>query len=461
MIGIHHKGAQIQPVLSYNYKKVSEGNAVVLDTNIFSNQEDKQLKYYLNNFSLNTNSRTKHFYVHASLNFHPSENLSDEQLISISKDYISGMGYEDVPYTIFKHNDADHQHVHIVHSRIGNDGCIGHKDKFDLKRNKEVCKELEIKYSLHVAEQTTKEQRQQIYLSELNMQRYAVSNALQRFINSGRSIPDDVLHPKQFEKIVSLYANGKQPKDSELKATLKRSYSNVELFLKEQGLVIYSNKHLLTEKLTMCYARTNTLESFEAKLAQEGLYSRLRLDSNKIPYMLYGDKSKDYYITEKYLSPDFHHANLVNMGEYKITKAEQLNISSQKRFLSKELNTILPHVKSIQELELNLKNKGIDWQYDYTSNGAVIQGIKFSSSSVNNPVWFKGSEIKRSFSWSNISSKFLPITNTVENNDVKETKGENNPNVVSKLPINKPKLGKNKSEDEDEMEKKRKGYRDY
>jgi len=93
------------------------------------------------------NCRTKKTVFHCSLNPHPDEKLSDEQLTQIAKEYMEALGYGNQPYIVFKHNDIAREHIHIVSLRIDGEGKKIN-DKFEKRRSKQVTDTLERKYDL-------------------------------------------------------------------------------------------------------------------------------------------------------------------------------------------------------------------------------------------------------------------------------------------------------------------------
>ena len=98
-----------------------------------------------------TSSRTERPMMHISLNPHPDDVLSDTDFTRLAHEYMEKMGFADMPYMIYKHSDIDRHHVHIVALRVGTDGrCISDRNNF--YKNKKVCRELEKKYGLKVAE---------------------------------------------------------------------------------------------------------------------------------------------------------------------------------------------------------------------------------------------------------------------------------------------------------------------
>ncbi|WP_289832926.1 conjugal transfer protein MobB, partial [uncultured Muribaculum sp.] len=98
-----------------------------------------------------TSSRTERPMMHISLNPHPDDRLSDTDFTRLAHDYMQMMGLGDMPYMIYKHEDIDRHHVHIVALRVGTDGrCISDRNNF--YKNKKVCRELEQRYGLKPAE---------------------------------------------------------------------------------------------------------------------------------------------------------------------------------------------------------------------------------------------------------------------------------------------------------------------
>lgn len=101
--------------------------------------------------------RTKNVVFHCSLNPHPDEKLSDEQLTQIAQEYMQTLGYGEQPYIVFKHNDIAREHIHIVSLRVNS---AGEKinDKFENRRSKRITDHLERKYGL-IPSTPSKEQR--------------------------------------------------------------------------------------------------------------------------------------------------------------------------------------------------------------------------------------------------------------------------------------------------------------
>jgi hypothetical protein len=90
---------------------------------------------------------TKKPVIHVSLNPHPDDKLTDEQLTEIGQKYMERLGYGSQPYMIFKHEDIDRQHIHIVSTRVRPDGSLV-PDSFEKDRSNKIRRELEKEYNL-------------------------------------------------------------------------------------------------------------------------------------------------------------------------------------------------------------------------------------------------------------------------------------------------------------------------
>ena len=137
--------------IGYNFKKVEKGEAsILLAAELY---QDKEGRYTMEDVLADMealipkNCRTKKTVFHCSLNPHPDEKLSDEQLTQIAKEYMEALGYGNQPYIVFKHNDIAREHIHIVSLRIDGEGKKIN-DKFEKRRSKQITDTLEKKYDL-------------------------------------------------------------------------------------------------------------------------------------------------------------------------------------------------------------------------------------------------------------------------------------------------------------------------
>ena len=137
--------------LGYNFKKVQHNEASVLCVNELREGFDGtyRIDKVLRDMQalIPEKCRTKKTVFHCSLNPHPDEKLSDEQLTQIAKEYMEALGYGKQPYIVFKHNDIAREHIHIVSLRVDSEGKKIN-DKFEKRRSKQITDTLERKFGL-------------------------------------------------------------------------------------------------------------------------------------------------------------------------------------------------------------------------------------------------------------------------------------------------------------------------
>ena len=148
-------GNSLYGALTYNGEKINKEKGRLLDTNKIYNDGSGSVDIHraYEDFMrwIPTSSRTERPMMHISLNPHPDDVLSDTDFTRLAHEYMEKMGFAEMPYMIYKHSDIDRHHVHIVALRVGTDGrCISDRNNF--YKNKKVCRELEKKYGLKVAE---------------------------------------------------------------------------------------------------------------------------------------------------------------------------------------------------------------------------------------------------------------------------------------------------------------------
>ncbi|MFV0591699.1 MAG: conjugal transfer protein MobB [Draconibacterium sp.] len=152
-------GSSLFGALSYNQEKVDAGEAKVLCSNkvLLPTDTSLTLAFCLRSFEnhLPKGIKTEKPVVHISLNPHPDDRLNDEQLSEIAQEYLDKMGYGNQPYVVYKHEDIDRHHIHIVSLRVDENGKKIN-DKFEFRRSKETTRELEQKYGLHPAEKQSR-----------------------------------------------------------------------------------------------------------------------------------------------------------------------------------------------------------------------------------------------------------------------------------------------------------------
>ena len=148
-------GSSLYGALAYNGEKINKSKGRLLASNRIFNDGTgtvdirKAMEGFLS--CMPEHTRVEKPVVHISLNPHPDDRLTDTEFQDIAREYLEKMGFGNQPYLVFKHEDIDRHHLHIVTVRVeGNGRCIS--DRNNYYRSKQITRELEKKYGLHDAE---------------------------------------------------------------------------------------------------------------------------------------------------------------------------------------------------------------------------------------------------------------------------------------------------------------------
>ena len=151
MVAKINYGSSLYGVLAYNGEKVNEGVAKILETNkVFSPADGTHdISACMQDFMAYMPSHvlTKKPVIHISLNPHPDDSLTDEQFSAIAWEYIEKMGYANQPFIVYKHEDIDRHHLHIVTLAVDERGKKIN-DGNNFYTSTRILKELEQKYGL-------------------------------------------------------------------------------------------------------------------------------------------------------------------------------------------------------------------------------------------------------------------------------------------------------------------------
>lgn len=145
--------------LAYNQHKVNAGQAKVIFTNNMVEPKDGNFSIGICTDSfepyLLANKRTENPVIHISLNPDPKDKLSDEQLAQIAEEYMQKLGYGNQPFVVYKDEDIDRHHIHIVSVKVDETGKMI-RDNFQHRLSMRICRDLERKYGLIPANEKQK-----------------------------------------------------------------------------------------------------------------------------------------------------------------------------------------------------------------------------------------------------------------------------------------------------------------
>nr|WP_315176332.1 relaxase/mobilization nuclease domain-containing protein [uncultured Flavobacterium sp.] len=149
MIANITQSSTLAPLLRYNNNKVRAQEAIVFYIGNLFKKDLKLAESVIAAYGNNIKSNRKDKFLHVSLNFVPADNavLDDIMLRDIVKEYLIGIGFdEDHPYLVYKHEDTQHPHLHVITSKLDVNGKCIKADNY--RQSQRVTRELEEKYNL-------------------------------------------------------------------------------------------------------------------------------------------------------------------------------------------------------------------------------------------------------------------------------------------------------------------------
>ena len=145
-----HSSSALQP-LDYNEQKCAKGQAdVVHVANIRSDSFwaiRKAMKDRESHPGISRKTRYKGF--HMSVNPGPDDHVDEAAVISYIDDVMKELGYSDQPYAVYRHNDIEREHYHVVSVRIDEKGKVI-RDSFSWLKTMRIQAVLAEKYGFRV-----------------------------------------------------------------------------------------------------------------------------------------------------------------------------------------------------------------------------------------------------------------------------------------------------------------------
>ena len=389
-----HQSINTLRALDYNEKKVKEGKAQFY---AFANagcanpfMYDKAFRSSVFTHIEENNTKAKHKCFHMTVNptISDLEKINDQQLKKEINQLMIQLGYGNQPYFVYKHQDIDRTHFHIVSSRIDKDTFKQIKYSYERLVVQDFIKELKEKYDL------VQEKKQQ----EINLIPTADS----------RNLKDSI---QEVIKILnSSNLNSRQEYEDILKAF------NLLIYQTERGLSILivgqegeTIRHSI--KMSELQERANLNFSIESKQKESPELQKVLQDKTK---MVLKELIQDYrFFTEKELRKAFLRNNLI---PYQISKNGNYNIFS-------------PHDKTVADAQFLIKKYSVrmktfalsnDQFYaivrDYTdqlltNNQTIVDALLdkdksiINSDSANNKIYLKELDPRSSQEYNNIASK--------------------------------------------------------
>ena len=143
------KGSDFKGVVDYILDK-NKGTKTVACDGLFMENKDTIAMSFKVQSQMNIKVAKPVGHIALSFSKEDEPRLTDRAMAGIAIDYMERMGIRNTQFFIARHFDKEHPHVHIAFNRIDNDGNTI-SDRNERLRSTRICKELTLKYGLHMA----------------------------------------------------------------------------------------------------------------------------------------------------------------------------------------------------------------------------------------------------------------------------------------------------------------------
>lgn len=155
VVKIQPASAMVRTILDYNERKVSEGKATLIHQQGFTDESHHNRVQTLERLQ-RLSYRSENVTFHASINPGPEDLMDDHKIKEFCNELMGRLGYGNQPYVLYRHNDIEREHYHIVSSRVLPNGRLIDA-KWERQRCYEIMKELAPKYGYTIGASTQRD----------------------------------------------------------------------------------------------------------------------------------------------------------------------------------------------------------------------------------------------------------------------------------------------------------------
>lgn len=400
MIAVISKGDFLKGAVLYNETKVKEGEASAIDIrNVSSDneeceylesadalnvmmhlcwkkEEDGNSKLAIKQpvFSCSLNLNEEDLDKLRKLREEKGEEAENDFYRKIAARYMEGMGYGEQPYIVYKHEDIERTHIHIISIRVDkNRKKIN--DSNEKLRSERVRKEIAREFGL--SEEGEKKNKKMTKAEMLSL-----SGKRSEFISkSGAAISE---------------LSRLDPSDSSNLTKIRHKINNILKFVDEN----YKPKNMgeYNKILSQFHIRCNRIDTIdkEGRRINGCQFGVINTKGEYVTHLIRGGQ-----VNEKFTLPKLESKFALANGMEKDIRKED---AFSKRYITDQIKSIL---ESPRQLDMDyfcstLRARGIEANV-VTDNEEKIVGVNFIDN-LNGKV-FSGSSLGREYSWFNLSAK--------------------------------------------------------
>jgi hypothetical protein len=401
MIANITKCTSYQQIIEYNEEKCNNNKASLLFNGIFTIENKTQdfTKAFDDHFSLHAKENLQNKVAHISLSLPKGEHISDDEFLKISKEYMYRMGYKNCPFLIYKHQDTQFDHLHIIVASIDYDGKKV-KEFNDFSRSQEITRNLETKYKLKNTEYGSFHEKAS--LNEINARRYYLHNAIKKASHGYNT--KDWLEKFLNDREKMLIFTKKGLTQNQIKAVIGEDKFNILYdFLYKKGLFNTLYKEEMKRLLDEILSKVLTMKDYINECKKHNIYVRVMTSKDKRTYFKYGLINENIYFKDTNLSSRLRYENVSQKLGYSINNdLKNKTQGEQFSYMNLYLKNILQQTGNYDKFNEKLASHGIETITRENKNGTYR--ISFKDMTSNNPIVMDGESFD--ISWKLIQQKF-------------------------------------------------------
>ena len=116
----------VKGVLDYNENKIFDGHAQLVDVGNLPSADGYTIRSTFERMEANPaiSAQTRNKAFHMAFNPGPDDSIDEAGCLACIREIMEELGYGAQPYAVFRHNDIDRGHYHIVSVRVREDGRV-------------------------------------------------------------------------------------------------------------------------------------------------------------------------------------------------------------------------------------------------------------------------------------------------------------------------------------------------
>lgn len=145
IVEIHLSSPTMAGTLRYNEDKVRSGVASVLCTANIGSEDLYVVNRVFEQREREAIRELEHVSFQMSVNPSESDTIDESRIPAFVEELMEGLGYGDQPWVVFRHNDIERVHYHVVSIRVNEDGRKI-RDYYEKRQCDRIVQALESKY---------------------------------------------------------------------------------------------------------------------------------------------------------------------------------------------------------------------------------------------------------------------------------------------------------------------------